>query len=767
MNATTLWALYPICSLTSSHPNNLTQSLIPPKHSTSLRLNRTRLHAATFVDFSPDPTEAESFKNDKTYSDDTDLKHLPSPDLQINDLDELPEQWRRSKVAWLCKVLPAHKSGTLVRILRAQRKWMTQEDITNVAGHCMRIRQNETAFKVYKWMVQQPKFSFDFALATKLADYMGKDRKYLKCREIFDDIIKQGRMPTESTIHILIVAYLSSSDEGCLQEACSTYNRMLQSGGYRPPLSLHNVLFRALLTCPGGIAKYYLKQAEFIFHNVVTSGLEVHKDIYGGLIWLHSYQDAIDKDRIVELRKEMKRAGFQEGNEVLLSLLRACSKEGDVEEAERTWVKLKNSEKHIPSQAFIYKMEAYAKVGNPIKSLEIFREMKTTRDKVNTVAYHKIIEILSRAQEKELAESHMSEFKESGLKPLMPSYIDLLTMYFSVELHDKLDSVFTECLEKCLPNQTIYNIYLDSLLKINNISKAEETFDLMLTTGSIGVNSRSCNGMLRAYISAEDYIKAEKIYDLMCKKNFDVESELMDKLESILTLIKKAVKKPVSPKLTKDQREILVGLLLGGLQIASDEEKKNHAILFEFKENNATHSILKRYLYNQFHEWLHPSSRVSDMDDEIPQRFYSIVHSFFGFYVDQFWPNDRPAIPKLIDRWLSPCVLAYWFIYGGHRTPSGDILLKVKGDPDGVLKIIQALKAKSLECKIKRKGRVFWIGFLGSNSTRFWKLVEPYILEVIKATLEPGLATEGNNGSEAQSSSMNFSENAYADTGAD
>ncbi|CAM8998456.1 unnamed protein product [Rhodiola kirilowii] len=695
MNATTVWALYPICSLTSSHPNNLTQSLIPSKHSASLRLNRTRLHAATFVDFSPDPTEAESFNFDKTYSDDTDLKHLPSPELQINDLDELPEQWRRGK-------------------------WMTQEDITYVAGHCMRIRQNETAFKVYKWMMQQPKFSFDFALATKLANYMGKDRKYLKCREIFDDIIKQGRMPTESTFHILIVAYLSSSDEGCLQEACSIYNRMLQSGGYRPPLSLHNVLFRALVTCPGGIAKYYLKQAEFIFHNVVTSGLEVHKDIYGGLIWLHSYQDAIDKDRIVELRKEMKRAGFQEGNEVLLSVLRACSKEGDVEEAERTWVKLKNSEKGIPSQAFIYKMEAYAKVGNPIKSLEIFREMKTTSGKVNTVAYHKIIEILSRAQEKELAESHMSEFKESGLKPLMPSYIDLLTMYFSLELHDKLDSAFTECLEKCRPNRTIYNIYLDSLLKINNISKAEETFDVMLTTGSIGVNSRSCNGMLRAYISAEDYIKAERIYDLMCEKKFDVESELMDKLENILTLIKKAVKKSVSPKLTKDQREILVGLLLGGLQIESDEEKKNHAILFEFKENNATHSILKRYLYNQFHEWLHPSSRVSDMDDEIPQ-----------------------------------------------RTPSGDILLKVKGDPDGVLKIIQALKVKSLECKVKRKGRLFWIGFLGSNSTWFWKLVEPYILEEIKSTLEPGLATEGNNGSDAQSSSMNFSVNVYADTGAD
>ena len=77
-----------------------------------------------------------------------DLKHLPALSLDVKELEELPEQWRRSKLAWLCKELPAHKAGTLVRILNAQRKWMRQADATYVAVHCLRIRENEAGFKV-------------------------------------------------------------------------------------------------------------------------------------------------------------------------------------------------------------------------------------------------------------------------------------------------------------------------------------------------------------------------------------------------------------------------------------------------------------------------------------------------------------------------------------------------------------------------------------------------------------------------------------------
>ncbi|KAE8680016.1 hypothetical protein F3Y22_tig00111392pilonHSYRG00139 [Hibiscus syriacus] len=86
------------------------------------------------------------------------MKHLAAPVIEVKELEELPEQWRSSKLAWLCKELLAHKAGTLVRILNAQRK---------------------------------------------------------------------GDHPVQ----------------GCLDEACGVYNRMIRLGGYLPRFSLHNSLF--------------------------------------------------------------------------------------------------------------------------------------------------------------------------------------------------------------------------------------------------------------------------------------------------------------------------------------------------------------------------------------------------------------------------------------------------------------------------------------------------------------------------------------------
>ncbi|KAJ0076817.1 hypothetical protein Patl1_36212 [Pistacia atlantica] len=691
----------------------------------------------------------------------SEMRHLGGSVVEVKELEELPEQWRRAKLAWLCKELPAHKAGTLVRILNAQKKWLRQDDATYVAVHCMRIRENETGFRVYKWMMQQHWYQYDFALATKLADYMGKERKFSKCREIFDDIINQGRVPCESTFHILVVAYLSAPVQGSLEEACSIYNRMIQLGGYQPRLSLHNSLFRALVSKPGGLSKHYLKQAEFVFHNLKTSGLEIQKFIYGGLIWLHSYQDTIDKERIESLREEMWQAGIEEGKEVLLSVLRVCSKEGDVEETERIWVKLVECNIDIPTQAFVYKMEAYAKVGEFMKSLDIFREMKEHLGSASVPAYHKIIEVLCKAQETELAESLMKEFEQSGMKSLMPSYIDLTNMYLNLGMHDRLDLTFSECLERCRPNRSIYNIYLESLVEVGNLDKSEQIFNQMLKDEMIGVNARSCNTILRGYLSSGDYKKGEKIYDLMCQKKYDIESTLMEKIDYVLSLTRKVVKKPVSIKLNKEQREILIGLLLGGLCIESDEGRRNHMIRFEFNENSGVHSILRRHLYDQYHEWLHPSCKLSDDGrEDIPYRFSSITHSYFGFYADQFRPKGQPMIPKLIHRWLSPRVLAYWYMYGGHRTSVGDIILKLKGNSEGVEKAVRALKSQSLDCRVKKKGKVFWIGFLGSNSSWFWKLIEPYVLDDLKegVLLKAGDETSVYSGSDSDGSVSDHSD---------
>ncbi|KAL9330124.1 hypothetical protein ACSQ67_005127 [Phaseolus vulgaris] len=81
-------------------------------------------------------------------SAESESRRLRGPEVEVGELSAMPEEWRRARVAWLCKELPAHKAGMLVKILNAQKKWMTQEDATYLIVHCLRIRENETAFKV-------------------------------------------------------------------------------------------------------------------------------------------------------------------------------------------------------------------------------------------------------------------------------------------------------------------------------------------------------------------------------------------------------------------------------------------------------------------------------------------------------------------------------------------------------------------------------------------------------------------------------------------
>ncbi|KAL4588753.1 hypothetical protein LXL04_001648 [Taraxacum kok-saghyz] len=737
-------------SLSTSLPNHHRRILIqrtfslfkphlvnPPRISLFCTRSAEQSSVSNFVELLADENEDlefdkdnEPFTFDASFRSNDDSKNLNlSPSLDVKELDELPEQWRRSKLAWLCKELPAHKAPTLIRILNAQRKWVNQEDMTYVTVHCMRIRENETGFRVYKWMMQQHWFRFDFSLATKLADYMGKERKYLKCREIFDDIINHGLIPTEYTFHILIISYLSSSNRGLLDEAFTIYNRMIQLGGYSPRLSLHNSLFKALLTQPEDSSKHYLHQAEFVFHQMVTSGFKIHKDFYSGLIWLHSHQDKIDKERIASLRSEMELSGFDESKEVLISVLRACSKEGNVKEAEKTWKKLLEITPTIPSQAFVYKMEVYARIGDHMKSFDIFKGMQEQLGSASTSAFHKIIEILCKSNATELSESVMQEFIESGKKSLLPSFLNLMNMYLTLGKHDKLEHTFFQSLEKCHnPNRTLYNIYLKSLVNFGNLQKAEETLREMQSQETVGVDTESCNIILRGYLDGRENIKAEKIHTLMKEKKFHIEPDLYENLERVIKSNQEAIKNPEIKKLSKEQREGLVGLLLGGLQIESDEKRKNHTLVFKFNEDSIVHKVLKRHISYEYHEWL------TSLNDQLT----TIPHSYFGFYADQFWPQGQPAIPKLIHRWLSPRVLAYWYMYGGYKTSNGDILLKVKGSEDGVDRIVKTLEKMSLTCKVKRKGRVFWIGLLGRNAEWFWKLVDPYIVRDLKNDLNPG-----------------------------
>ncbi|KAK0581814.1 hypothetical protein LWI29_018310 [Acer saccharum] len=241
----------------------------------------------------------------------------------------------------------------------------------------------------------------------------------------------------------------------------------------------------------------------------------------------------------------MRQVGIEEGKEVLLSVLRVCSKEGDVEEVERICPKLLDSNDGIPTQAFVYKMVAYAKVGEFTKSLDTFREMRKLMGSATVPEYRELIEVLSKAENTKLAESVMDEFVKSGMKPplIMPSYINISNL--NLGMPDRLHLAFFE-----YENILVYNIYLESLINAGNVEKADEVFNQMQSDEAIGIDARSCNTMLSGYLSScdtilsgylsfEKYNKVDEQFDLMVDKDYDVEPRLDSDLDYVLMMVRK------------------------------------------------------------------------------------------------------------------------------------------------------------------------------------------------------------------------------------
>lgn len=126
-------------------------------------------------------------------------------------------------------------------------------------------------------------------------------------------------------------------------------------------------------------------------------------------------------------------------------------------------------------------------------------------------------------------------------------------------------------------------------MNAGTVDNAGDIVDKMLSNESVGINAQSFNIILSGYLSSGDYKKAESVYDLMCQKKYDIKPLLLEKIEYALSLSKKEVKKPLNIKFSKDEQETLVGLLIGGLQIQTDEKRKNHMICFEFSNSSNTH----------------------------------------------------------------------------------------------------------------------------------------------------------------------------------
>jgi hypothetical protein len=120
-------------------------------------------------------------------------------------------------------------------------------------------------------------------------------------------------------------------------------------------------------------------------------------------------------------------------------------------------------------------------------------------------------------------------------------------------------------------------------------------------------------------------------------------------------------------KLTREQKEILFGILLGDAHL----ETQNQGISFRLKlEQSKKHEPYLNHLYGVFQNYVTtpPKKRIIEQitgNQTINVRFSTISTVKFRFFGKQFYKNTKKIVPKLIHHWLTPRGLAYWYMDDG------------------------------------------------------------------------------------------------------
>jgi hypothetical protein len=136
-------------------------------------------------------------------------------------------------------------------------------------------------------------------------------------------------------------------------------------------------------------------------------------------------------------------------------------------------------------------------------------------------------------------------------------------------------------------------------------------------------------------------------------------------------------------KFTRDQKEILFGILLGDAHL----ETQNNEITFRLKvEQSLKHKAYLLHLYEVFKPWVPslPQDRIiyyKNTNQSTNVRFSTLTHISFRFFGKQFYKNKKKVVPKLIHRWLTPRALAYWFMDDGSMKSiqSKGVILNTQG----------------------------------------------------------------------------------------
>jgi hypothetical protein len=186
--------------------------------------------------------------------------------------------------------------------------------------------------------------------------------------------------------------------------------------------------------------------------------------------------------------------------------------------------------------------------------------------------------------------------------------------------------------------------------------------------------------------------------------------------------------------LTQEQRESLIGLLLGDACLETSNQGRTFRLKFE---QSAYHEAYVRHLHELFRPWVLTVPRARNKSASTGARttswfFQTVSHGAFRFYAQQFYVLGKKRVPKLIHRWLTPRGLAYWFMDDGSMksSQSKGVIFNTQGfAAQDVRRLSDVLQAKfGLQTSVRHQRDGDQIYVSGRSFERFVELVGPFVI---------------------------------------
>ena len=185
-------------------------------------------------------------------------------------------------------------------------------------------------------------------------------------------------------------------------------------------------------------------------------------------------------------------------------------------------------------------------------------------------------------------------------------------------------------------------------------------------------------------------------------------------------------------KLSKQQKEILIGLMLGDGHLETQDNRTYRLKI----EHSIKQKLYTDWLYRIWNKWVltKPKTRIKELNGKQYLNYYfnTISHGAFRFYAQQFYQGKKKFVPRLIHRWLTPLAFAVWFMDDGSiksKSHQARILNTQGFDKKDVKRLAEVLQMKfDLKTSLRKQREGYQIMIAGGESAqKLYQLLDSHI----------------------------------------